>query len=106
MKSAEIQAQALSRAAGGMSTMNYSAILEGFAAKGISEADISPRENVFTFQAWKALGRFVKKGEHGVRVCTFREFPAKDNKGIPTGRMVRAPWYTTVFHVSQTEAAN
>jgi hypothetical protein len=51
--------------------MNYSAIFQGFMAKGIAETDIKPRENVFTFHAWKALGRSVKRGEHGVKVVTF-----------------------------------
>ena len=45
--------------------------IQGFLTKGIAEADIKPRENVFTFNAWKALGRSVKRGEHGVRVMTF-----------------------------------
>jgi len=30
--------------------------IQGFAAKGIPESEIKPRENVFTFNAWKALG--------------------------------------------------
>jgi hypothetical protein len=40
-------------------------------AKGIPESEIKPRENVFTFHAWKALDRSVKRGEHGVKVVTF-----------------------------------
>ena len=47
-------------------------------AKGIPEADIKPRENVFTFDAWRALGRSVKRGEHGVRVVTFIEGTTKE----------------------------
>ena len=53
MTVAEIQAEALSRARGGImaSTCNYSTIFEGFAARGIPMDDIRPRENVFTYRA-------------------------------------------------------
>jgi hypothetical protein len=95
----EMQAEALENARNGQSVMNYAAIYSGFAAKGIAEADIRPRENVLTFNAWKALGRSVRKGEHGVKVCTF--VPIKDrDTGEVTGR---TPHTTTVFHISQTE---
>src|SRR5258708_37737286 len=71
MTKIEMQAEALDRATAGQTFTNYPAIYSGFQAKGIPEADIKPRENVFTFNAWKALGRSVKKGEHGVKVVTF-----------------------------------
>jgi hypothetical protein len=103
---AAMQQEALSRAVQGQSLTNFPAILEGFLSKGIPESDIVPRENVFTFNAWKALGRFVRKGEHGVKVSTV----------IPTSRTVRDDATgkektiggrylstATVFHVSQTE---
>src|SRR5438034_10027158 len=67
----EIQREALSRAASGQSLANWPAIIHGFAAKGIPESDIRPRENVFTYHAWRALGRQVRRGEHGVKVTTF-----------------------------------
>src|SRR6266571_2894190 len=63
--------EALDRATTGQSLTNYPAIFAGFMAEGIAEVDIKPRENVFTFEAWKALGRSVKKGERGVKVVTF-----------------------------------
>lgn len=50
------QIEALSRAVNGLSLGNYPAIFGGFMAKGIPEAEIKPRENVFTYQAWRALG--------------------------------------------------
>jgi hypothetical protein len=62
MTKTEMQAEALANARAGQSVMNYAAIFEGFMARGIVEANIKPRENVFTFHAWKALGRSVKKG--------------------------------------------
>lgn len=51
--------EALTRAVSGQSCSNFPAIFAGFAAKGIPESEIEPRENVFTFNAWKALGRVV-----------------------------------------------
>src|SRR5262249_31374475 len=99
-------AEALDNARNGQALTNYPAIYEGFMAKGIAEADIKPRENVFTFNAWKALGRSVKKGEHGVRVVTF--ITCNDKQRDPsTGEeretTYRRPHTTTVFHISQTE---
>lgn len=106
MTQTEIRQQALDRARSGQALTNYPAILTGFIEKGIPEAEIRPRENVFTFQAWKALGRSVCKGEHGVKVHTFVPMTA-EVKDAETGEVkVKAysgPRTTTVFHVSQTE---
>lgn len=93
--------EALHRAATGQSAANYDAIINGFLAKGIEADDIKPRENVFTFHAWKALGRSVKKGEHGVKVLTWIESTKTDENGQQV--TYRRPKTTTVFHVSQTE---
>jgi len=51
--------ESLKRAVTGQSLTNFPAIFQGFAAKGIAEDEIKPRENVFTFDAWKALGRHL-----------------------------------------------
>jgi N-terminal domain of anti-restriction factor ArdC len=111
----QIQQEALSRAASGQSFGNWPAILAGFAAKGIPEADIRPRENVFTYHAWRALGRQVRRGEHGIKVVTFvtvdrRADPpdAVDHGTGPARRKSsgRRPWSATVFHVSQTDPVN
>jgi N-terminal domain of anti-restriction factor ArdC len=81
------------------------AIFQGFAAKGIPEAEIKPRENVFTFKAWKALGRVVRRGEHGVKVVTFIDCKSKQTDSDTGERKVtRRPWTTTVFHISQTDS--
>lgn len=96
MKTKEMQTEALSRAKGNMSMANYVPILKGFIEKGIPEDEILPRENVFTFNAWKALGRVVKKGEKGVKVVTFIR---TEKEGKPQ----QYPRVTTVFHISQTE---
>jgi hypothetical protein len=101
-----MQAEALDRATNGQSLTNYPAIYEGFMAKGIAEAEILPRENVFTFNAWKAKGRSVKKGEHGVKVVTFVECSGRDRdpaSGEEKAVTFRRPHTTTVFHISQTE---
>lgn len=96
------QREALHKALSGQSLMNYRAIMEGFAEKGIVPQDVKPRENVFTFNAWKALGRCVKKGEHGVKVCTWVRTKGKAAEEDSKARKI--PWQTTVFHISQTEA--
>ena len=114
---AAMQSEALSRAANGQSLSNWPAIIHGFMAKGIPEADIRPRENVFTYHAWRALGRQVRRGEHGVRVITFVSVAEKDSKedvdGVATNDVdgtnqprkgaYRRPWTATVFHISQTD---
>lgn len=102
----EMQAEALANATQGQSAVNYAAIYAGFMARGIPESEIKPRENVFTFNAWKALGRSVKKrpadvapGHYGVKVVTWVPIIDKD-----TGETVgRRPHEATVFHISQTE---
>lgn len=98
------QVEALSRAVNGLSLGNP-AIFAGFMAKGIPESEIKPRENVFTYNAWRALGRQVRRGEHGVKVVTFIDCQSKETDA-DTGerKTIRRPWTTTVFHVSQTDA--
>ncbi len=109
-----MQQEALSRAASGQSLTNWPAIIHGFIAKGIPEADIRPRENVFTYHAWRALGRQVRRGEHGVKVLTYVTVQGKEDKdGVATNDVdgtdkpkrsaSRRPWSATVFHVSQTD---
>lgn len=102
-----IQQQALNNAVNGQSLMNYAAIISGFAEKGIPQADIQSRVNVFTYNAWRALGRQVRKGEHGVKVCTYVKMEKKDDGSNDDdraeGRSFRAPRMTTVFHITQTD---
>jgi antirestriction protein ArdC len=105
----EMQQEALSRAASGASLSNFPAIIHGFMAKGIAEADILPRENVFTYHAWRALGRQVRRGEHGVKVTTFVPMEKKTGEiDADTGTEKKASigrraWSATVFHISQTD---
>ena len=102
----ERQAEALSRAITGQSWSNFPAIIQGFKARGIPEDQILPRENVFTYQAWRALGRQVRKGEHGVKVVTFikRDKKTEDSKtGEVKLQTYSMPRTVSVFHISQTD---
>lgn len=107
MTKTEMQAEALMRASTGQAMTNYPAIFSGFMAKGIAENEIEPRVNVFTFNAWKAKGRSVRKGEHGVKVVTFILCEGETVRDPSTGEektgTYRRPHTTTVFHISQTE---
>ena len=96
--------ESLRRAISGQSLGNFPAIFQGFAAKGIAESEIKPRENVFTYQAWRALGRQVRRGEHGVRIVTFIESKSKEiDQDTGEAKVIRRPWSSTVFHISQTD---
>jgi hypothetical protein len=101
----QMQAESLSRAVSGQAFTNWPTIIEGFLAKGIPEHEIKPRENVFTYHAWRALGRQVRRGEHGVKVLTFvaMKDKADDSADKPKAGATRRPWAATVFHISQTD---
>jgi hypothetical protein len=101
-----IQAEALSRAANGQSWANYPAIIEGFMARGIPEGDIKPRENVFTYQAWRALGRQVRRGEHGIKVTTWVPMTKTNPDTGEKVQIGRRAWTATVFHITQTDPMN
>ena len=106
LKREQIAQDALSRALSGIVISNYPAIIEGFLRRGIPEAQILPRENVFTYHAWQALGRQVRRGEHGVKVCTWVPVEKKEIDAA-TGEeklsSYKRPWTATVFHISQTD---
>ena len=95
---AEYQQDALNRARGNTSALNYDAIYRGMTAKGIPSSEIIPRENVLTLPAWNALNRKVKKGETGVKVTSWIKYTDKK-----TGLEAIRPTTGTVFHISQTE---
>src|SRR5260370_41657712 len=111
----QMQQEALTRAASGQSFANWPAIIAGFMAKGIAESDIRPRENVFTYQAWRAPHLPAQRGEHGVKVVTFvstdrgdaapADGESKEADATPSKRKLtgRRPWTATVFHISQTD---
>jgi antirestriction protein ArdC len=92
-----MQLEALGRARNCRSAGNMIAVITEFVDRGIPASEITPGENVLTFNAWKALGRHVKRGEKGVKVCTMR--PVTDDSGEIAGRAFTSAY---VFHVSQT----
>ena len=98
--------ESLANAVSCNSTSNYAAILDGFTSRGIPAEIVIPRENVFTFNAWIALGRKVRDGEQGVGIVIFVKRKGKAAAGTP-GRVDARGLYpirTQVFHISQTEA--
>ncbi len=96
----EIQAQALRNALAERSMANYETIFSEFAEKGVPVDEVKPRENVFSYNAWLALGRQVRKGESGVKIVTWIERKAK---GDAEGQSHKFPRSVTVFHISQTD---
>lgn len=103
--------EALSRASSGRSICNYQTIITEFTARGIPSDQVQPRVNVFTYAAWKALGRHVRKGEHGVKVLTWIETDTVKKTTDPkTGKTKLSPDLmprtATVFHVTQTDPDN
>lgn len=101
MKSSELAQTALSRARSSQATSNYGALFDGFLSMGIPESDILPRVNVLSFHAWRAVGRTVRKGEHGVKLVTWIDATKAD-----TGESYKVSRSVTVFHISQTEPLN
>ena len=95
---AAMQAAALGRAREGRTCTNDLLIIASYAAKGI---DAHPRQDVFTFNAWKALHRHVKKGEHGVHIAAYAR--REEVKPDGTTEEHSFPVAAVVFHVSQTE---
>lgn len=93
----ETPAEALARIQSRVSKNDFAAIVQ-FAECGIHPNDISPRLNVLTFKAWKAMGRRVAKGATGQKVCVWVPVE-KDGKedGV-------RPITAVLFHISQTIA--
>lgn len=82
-----------------------------FTGRGIPDDQVwtfGPAQNVYTFAAWRALGRTVRKGEHGVRLSVW--VPMGEATTDPlTGETKEPkcrPASAYVFHVSQTEPLN
>jgi len=93
-----IEVAALGRAREGRACTNDLLIIAAYAAKGI---DAHPRVDVFTFNAWNALHRHVRKGEHGVKVLTYAHKETVKSDGITEEHSF--PVSAVVFHVSQTD---
>mgnify|MGYP001807139930 CR=1 FL=1 len=95
------QISSLNRAEQGQSLSNYPAIFSGFMSRGIPEDQIHPRVNVFTYNAWKAKGRQVRRGEKGVSIVSWITMSSKDDKT----KTFKRPKKASVFHISQTDLA-
>jgi hypothetical protein len=99
----EVQTEALTRAVQSPSVVNYPAIFAGFIDRGIPESEIRPRENVFTYHAWRAIGRQVRKGEKGVQVTTWIPLTSTDKTTGERKITGRRPKTAYVFHETQTD---
>lgn len=102
----EVQQRALANALADKSAANYQTIVEGFMEKGIEPEDITPRVNVFTYNAWRELGRQVRRGESGVRILSMAPARSKgeDGESSVEGEKPRMrPVPAVVFHITQTD---
>ena len=81
-------------------TENCELVVDEFVNRGLPKDKIQPKENVFTYKKWQKLGRQVKKGEKGVKICWLAKLPPHktDKDKIGWRHLVRS-----VFHISQTE---
>lgn len=95
---AAMQAAALERARDGKMCANDLFIIAAYGARGI---DAHPRVDVFTYNAWRALHRHVRKGEHGIRVTTYTHTETLNPDGTTNEQMF--PVCAVVFHLSQTD---
>lgn len=98
---AEKYQAALNRASNPRSILNMAAVVEAAQAAGI--ADAVPGENVLTFNAWKAKGRVVMKGQKAL--CKLPVFYSRDVRDPSSGEVntIKRPGSSAVFHISQTE---
>lgn len=103
---AELERESLQRATSNPSWRNFGQVIEEFTARGIPASEINPKENVFTYNAWRALGRQVRKGEKSVKITTWHPIEEKERgasggaeKATARLRAVTA----CVFHISQTD---
>jgi len=97
------QIEALDRATNGHSK-NDEFVFAMLTLAGYS--DVQPRVNCLTYNAWRAVGRSVKKGEKGLGVTVW--IPCKDKEAKPdpkTGeaRKSMRPKTTYIFHIDQTQ---
>lgn len=73
-------------------------VVEQLRAKGCKTC--MPYESVFTYRQWVKRGYQVKKGEHGIKVTTFKEITVTENG---EEKKIRKPWTAVVFCKCQVE---
>lgn len=110
----EREAQALESGTRFQPKGNDVLVIAEFTRRGIPLSEIEtfgPRQNVRTYNAWRALGRQVRKGERGVAVTVFgqaEDSPTDDSPGgsVSKRKPRRFAVRAYVFHVSQTDPAS
>lgn len=94
----------------GYSVANAVAVKTALAERGCA---CEPYADVFTFNRWRAQGRFVRKGEHGIRLTVYvaarRHDAVEDENGLEVGtaapdRVHSYPRTSFVFCRCQTDA--
>jgi hypothetical protein len=101
MSTTETRENALARIKAGFSRNNFIAV-QYFAACGIDPADIDPRKNVLTYNAWKTTGRQIARGAKGLPVTVW----IPTNKRDENGKAQMLPKTCRLFHISQTVDAD
>lgn len=92
----------------GYSVANAIAVKTALSDRGCS---CEPYADVFTFNRWRAQGRSVRRGEHGIRLTVYvtssplaERIPAEESgPGELTGRVRSYPRTSFVFCRCQTE---
>jgi N-terminal domain of anti-restriction factor ArdC len=96
------RAEALNRAQNPRSIANITTVYAAAAERGLQDAE--PGVNVLTFEAWKGLGRYVRKGEKALcKLTTWVPMTKKADDG-EADDIGKRPRTVAVFHISQTEA--
>lgn len=106
-RQAEYQ-EALARVRTSPSMANYVQVFVYFMAEpyNLPFEEIDPKQNVLTYKAWRALGRHVRKGEHGCRVTVWGTSAKRENDpstGEEREQVKRFCTTAVVFHKCQTE---
>lgn len=92
-------AEALQRAQSGRVCQNDVLCIHWATDRGYS--DPQPRVNMLTYNAWRAAGRQVRKGEKGCKLAVFGSSTRTDENGKK--ETVRRMFSATVFHIEQTD---
>lgn len=96
----QMQRAALERARAPRFGPNLGIVLAECARRGFLDPPPVPGRTVLTFNAWRALGRTVRRGEHGIRIPVVIPTAHDPETGEPGRRIIKT---AAVFHVSQTD---
>jgi len=89
--------EALNRAQSGLPCANDAAVIMAAEQAGILDA--IPRDNVLTFNGWRAKGRTVRKGQRAlIKIPVWG-----DQKDKATGNIKKRLFTSALFHISQTD---